>query len=381
MTQWTRGGAAVVASLMATSVLVAQAPEKKTKAPTAPNAPYVKLAEPWPDADAMRERKEEAEKRPLFASHEPLVLTLKADFKAVNKDRDENSATRYAATVSVGADPAAPIPAELGSRGHFRLRQGSCSWVPLRVQFKKKDTAGTVFEGQSSLKLVTHCRDNNDFEQHVLREYLPYRVYGLVSPIAFRARLAKIAYVDAASGKPLATRYGMFIEDDSDVARRALARSIELPRTLFKDLEPESLTTMALFEYMIANTDISILKLHNVKLMVTEQRTIYPVPYDFDFSGLVDTPYANPDPKLGIATVRERIYRGPCRSQAEFEAVLGKFRAKKADILALYDSLPDLNAGYRKGARSYLEDFYSIIERPDRVKRALVDGCVRASTM
>ena len=137
---------------------------------------------------------------------------------------------------------------------------------------------------------------------------------------------------------------------------------------------------MALFEYMIANSDVSILKLHNVKLLVTEKRTIYPVPYDYDFSGLVDTPYAHPDPKLGIPTVRDRIYRGPCRSEAEFNEALEKFRAKKAEILALYDSLPDLNAGYRKQARSYLEDFYSVVAR-NRVKQTLVDGCVRATGM
>jgi hypothetical protein len=227
---------------------------------------------------------------------------------------------------------------------------------------------------------VTHCRDNNDFEQHVLREYMPYRIYGLLSPIAFRARLAKITYVDAASGKPLTTRYGMFIEDDGDVARRAGARSVDLPRTQFKDLDPDSLMTMTLFEYMIANTDVSIFKLHNVKLMVTEQRTTYPVPYDFDYSGLVDAPYANPDPKLGIATVRDRVYRGPCRSEAEFDLALGKFRAKKGEVMALYDSVPELSPGSRKQAQSYLESFYSATERT-RLKKTLVDGCVRAPYM
>jgi hypothetical protein len=376
MTHWTRWGTAAIAALLATSVLAAQ--EKKTKAPKAPNAPYAKLAEPWPDADALRQRKEEAEKRPLFASHEPLALTIKADLKAMNKDRTENSASLYPGTITVGSGTAA-IPVELSSRGHFRLRQGSCSWVPIRVHFKKKEAAGTIFDGQSSLKLVTHCRDNDDFEQHVLREYLPYRIYALVSPIAFRARLAKITYVDAA-GKPMTTRYGMFIEDDSDVARRAQARSIELPRIGFKDLEPESLTTMSLFEYMIGNTDVSIVKLHNVKMMVNEQRVIIPVPYDFDFSGLVDTIYANPDPKLGIASVQERLYRGPCRPDAEIDPIIAKFRAKQADVLALYDSLPDLNAGYRKRAKSYLESFFSSIEH-NEIKRALASGCLRGGGM
>jgi hypothetical protein len=362
---------------MATSVLAAQTPAKKSKAP---NAPYLKLAEEWPDAETVRQRKTEAENRPLFATQEPLILTIKADFKTINKDRTENNTRRYPATLSTGADPSAVIPIELGSRGHSRLRATVCGWVPLRVQFKKKEVAGTVFDGQSSLKLVTHCRDNDSFEQHVLREYVPYRIYGLLSPFAFRARLAKVTYVNAADGKTLTTRYGMFIEDDSDVARRAEARSIDIPRMQFKDLDQNTLVTMSLFEYMIANTDVSIYKLHNVKLLVTENRTTYPVPYDFDFSGLIDAPYASPDPKLGIKSVQDRIYRGPCGSETEFDTVLQKFRAKKADIMALYDSVPDLNAGYRKQARSYLEGFYAATER-NSLRKTLVDGCVRAPAM
>jgi hypothetical protein len=370
-------GAAAVVGLMATGVLAAQEPARK---PKAPNAPYLKLAEAWPDPDTMHQRKIEAEKRPLFAGDEPLVLTLTADFKAINKDRTESSTRRYPGTFSTGGDSSSAIPVELGSRGHSRLRVATCGWVPLRVVFRKKDVVRTVFDGQSSLKLVTHCRDNDDFEQHVLREYVPYRIYGLLSPIAFRARLARVTYVDAVSGKTLTKRYGMFIEDDSDVARRAGARSVDLPRTFFKDLDPESLMTMSLFEYMIANTDVSIFKLHNVKLMVTREHTMYPVPYDFDYSGLVDAPYASPNQKLGIATVRDRLYRGPCESEAEFDRVLDKFRAKKADVMALYDSVPDLTAGYRKQARSYLESFYSSTER-SRLKKTLVDGCARAPYM
>jgi hypothetical protein len=60
--------------------------------------------------------------------------------------------------------------------------------------------------------------------------------------------------------------------------------------------------------------------------------------------------------------------------------VVEKFRVKKADVLALYDSLPDLNAGYRKRAKSYLEEFFSSIERND-LKRALATGCLRGGGM
>jgi hypothetical protein len=376
MTLAARCSGLLVVCVLGTHVLYAQAPEQK---PKVPRSPYLKLAEAWPDAEKLQQRKADAQARPLFASQEPLALTLKADFKTINKDRTEGSPNRYPATLSLGEG--AGLAVTLGTRGHFRLRHAGCSWVPLRVDFSKKGIAGTPFEGQSSLKLVTHCRDNDDFEQHVLREYLPYQIFGLVAPLAFRARLARINYVDAATGKTLTTRYGMFIENDDDVARRAEARSVEIPRVPFKDLEPESLNLMMVFEYMIGNTDVSIVKVHNVKLIVNQARVIRPVPYDFDFSGLVDTPYANPDPRLGIVSVTERLYRGPCRTEAELGPALERFRAQKTAVLALYDSLPDLTQAYRKRARSYLEEFYSTIENRDRAKKAFIDGCVHGGGM
>ena len=160
-------------SLLALLMLVGAAAPVLAQKPAKPaNSPYVKLAAPWPDAEQLRQRKAQAESRPLFASDEPLTLVLSADFKAVRGDRTEGSTLRYPASLSVGTGTASPLPVTLGTRGHFRLRNASCGWPPLRVEFPKQGTAGTVFDGQSALKLVTHCRDNDDYEQHVLREYL-----------------------------------------------------------------------------------------------------------------------------------------------------------------------------------------------------------------
>ena len=327
----------------------------------------------------IRQRRTDADNRRLFQSTDPLTFTLTANFNAVNRDRDENSTKRFPATLGVAGDngKSHDVKVTLGTRGHFRLRQTSCSFVPLRVEFDRQTASGTVFDGQKALKLVTHCRENNAYEQYTMREYLVYRIYNLLTPRSFRARLAKASYVDAASGKLLTSRYGMFLEDDDDVARRMEGRIAELFNARFNELDAESQTLMFVFEYMIGSTDLSVIKLHNVRLVQDRARTLYPVPYDFDLSGLVDTSYALVDKRLGIASVRERLYRGPCRTPAQLEPVLEKFRAVRPQVLALYDSVPDLDPGYRRDARKYLEEFYSLIDRPDRVKKALIDGCAR----
>jgi hypothetical protein len=393
-TQARRWRATAIGALLLASFAVAQAGPAPAAPPqdaagrgktpaVAPAKGLVKLSAPWPEAEVLQLRHADAENRRLFQSADPLTFTLTANFNAVNKDRDEKSTKRFPATLVVTGDngKSGPVAVSLGTRGHFRLRQTSCSFVPLRVEFDKRNAAGTVFEGQKALKLVTHCRDSKDYEQYTLREYLVYRIFNLLTPRSFRARLAKVTYVDSASRKPGGTHYGMFLEDDDDVARRLDGRVAELFNASFKELDHESQTLMFLFEYMIGSTDLSVVKLHNIRLVQDRARVLFPVPYDFDLSGLVDTSYALVDKKLPITSVRDRLYRGPCRTPAELEPALEKFRAKKSEVMALYDSQPDLEPAYRRDARKYLEEFYSLISRPDRVKRVLVDGCARALGM
>jgi hypothetical protein len=359
----------------------AQSPAPRS-APAKKN-PLLKLAEPWPDADALKARRLEAEARPLFASSDPLEFSLTANFSVINKDRNPESTTRYPAVLTVAAADGAPrnIDVKLSARGHFRRMARNCSVVPLRVEFPKEGMAGTPFDGQTTLKLGTGCDDSKEYEQITLREYLPYPMFNLVTPLSFRARLARATYTDEKSKKKSAARYALFIENENDVARRNEGRIVELSRVVFKDLEDQTLTRMMLFEYMIGNTDMSIWALHNVRLVQKPDRTLLAVPYDFDLSGFVHAPYASPDRRLGLRSVVDRLYRGPCRSTEELDAVAAPFRAKQKDMLALIDSLRDLEQGARAEAKEYVEGFFRTIDKPASIKKQFVDGCKPQPTM
>ncbi len=68
---------------------VAQASQAKPGQTQKPKKPAAaELAEPWPDAAKLAERRKDAEARRLFQDAEPLAFTLAADFKAVNRDRN-----------------------------------------------------------------------------------------------------------------------------------------------------------------------------------------------------------------------------------------------------------------------------------------------------
>ena len=208
-------------------------PVEQAKSTTPPVAQPAE-APPWPNAAELAERRREAERRRLFRSAEPVAITIAADFRAVQRDRDVTSTKMFPATITFPAadGQTASMPLLIRTRGHSRRKPTLCDFAPLRLEFQKELTKNTLFDGPRSLKLGAHCRDNGTFEQYVLREHAVYRLFNLLTPRSFRSRLAKMTYVDAKNGRTVATRFGHFIEDDDDVARRLEGRIKEAKGTL-----------------------------------------------------------------------------------------------------------------------------------------------------
>jgi hypothetical protein len=372
--------AAIAMSVWAAGGPLAAEHEQKpaTPAPAAKKNPLLKLVEPWPTPEKMKERKANAEALALFASTDPLEVTLTGDFKTINKDRNPESKQRYPGTLKVGTEE---IPVELGARGHVRRMARTCDYVPLKINFSGKPAATSVFARQEELKLVVQCAGGGDYEQYIYKEYLAYRIYNILVPHqSFRARLAKVSYVDRASGKPAGNRVGIFLEDEGDVAKRMEGRVVELQRLLFENLDSDSLMPMMIFEYMIGNTDYSIYALHNVRIVQRPDKSLHPVPYDFDFSGLVNTPYALPARGLLLKNVTERMYRGPCRRQEQVDPYVANFVAKRDQIRALPESIPGIDRRARDEARDYIDSFYSSI-RSTKDVRGLFVSCSPKPTM
>jgi len=360
------GIAALVALTPTAPALLAQTP-----APTRAAKPAISTA-PWPDDEVLLARRTEAQHRRLFQDGAPLEFTLTAPFNLINKERTANNAKQFPALLTVGA---ADIPVTIGSRGHLRLKSTTCDFVPIRIDFKSGDVAGTAFEGQTTLKLGTHCRRDGEFDQYVVREYLSYKLANLVTPLSFRARLARATYVDAASKKTLTTRAALFLEHENDVARRLGGRDVRPPHMVFKDFDKEALTTTLMLEYMLGNTDYSIWSLHNIVVVQDKTRRFFPVAYDFDLSGMVNAPYAAPDERLGIRHVTDRLYRGPCRTLEEMTAAAEPFRGHREEMLAAIEATPELSRLHKREMTEYVESFFRRIATPDAIRRTFVDGC------
>jgi hypothetical protein len=73
---------------------------------------------------------------------------------------------------------------------------------------------------------------------------------------------------------------------------------------------------VALFEFMIGNTDWFIQNRHNLEFVVVPgHNLLVPIPYDFDYSGLVNAPYAVHHTSLELPSVEIRYYQGWCYSE------------------------------------------------------------------
>jgi hypothetical protein len=135
------------------------------------------------------------------------------------------------------------------------------------------------------------------------------------------------------------------------------------------------MATMELFQYMIGNTDFSSLGQHNMVLLRSKDGEVSPLPFDFDFSGLVAAKYAGPDPRLPLQSNRQRLYRGFCHPSLDWDELFQKFIDRKADVFELLDSTPGLTKRAQKSTRKYLNDFYEILDSPKLRQKNIVGAC------
>jgi len=325
-----------------------------------------------------------AEAAPLFASHDVLAVTLSAPLRSVFRERGEE-AEEYDGTLSyTGGDSTVTLDVKVRTRGHYRLQQNVCGFPPLRLDFPKSKVVGTLFEGQNKLKLVTHCQDGReDYEQNLLEEYLAYRIFNTLTDASFRVRLLRATYVDTEGRRDTLTRYAFLIEDEDMLAARLGYQSLALPGVPPDQVDQRQLWLFEVFQYMIGNTDWSAFTkapteeacCHNARLVGFPWGPVFEVPYDFDWSGLVNARYARPDPMVGVRSVRQRRYWGICADEGEVESVFPLFNEKREAIADLVRNQEGLSADNQKDALEYLDEFYEVINDPGKVRGDIIRRC------
>lgn len=264
-------------------------------------------------------------------------------------------------------------PVSLTVRGHFR--RGYCYLPPLWLTFNDDKVA--AFHKLKTLKLVSSCMTTHSDDQNLLKEFMAYKIYNLITDKSFRVRLLNLSYRDSSGKKKTMTYHAFLLEDIKQVAKRTDCEAWKGKRVGTEATDRRQMTMVAIFEYMIANTDWAVPVNHNIKLLHSKTDSLsrpYVVPYDFDSSGLVNTTYAAPDERLGIESVRERLYRGFPRSMEELKDVLAVYNEQKANIYAAINNFNLFTSATKREMTDYLDAFYRTINDPSDIKATFING-------
>ncbi|MGH8193894.1 MAG: hypothetical protein ACREQ8_05750 [Woeseiaceae bacterium] len=325
--------------------------------------------------------------QPLFVNQATLAVRIEAPFTTLMRERSDT--VQYDGTLSFTDSSGAErtLDVKLRTRGIYRRKADTCEFAPIRLNFKKKQVMGSEFAGQDKLKLVTHCENRSDtYEQYVLREYLAYKIFNALTEYSFGARLLHATYVDSDRDGESRTRYAFVIEDNDLLAERIGGQKVEVPTAEYSRLDRSQANLVAVFQYLIGNTDYSMIRpdkdkdcCHNTELFSIAPDQYIPVPYDFDFSGIVDARYAEPHPSLNMRSVTRRRYRGICENNDVMDATLAQFRSNEAAIKQAVSSIDGMDDRSREKALRYIDGFYGDIADAKSVERNLVKKCYSAN--
>ena len=311
----------------------------------------------------------------FFLDEKPLTVNIASDFKKLFGTKKGTETPFQEATVSMTfPESAAPIIEEIKIRARGNFRKEQCYMPSLMLNFHNP-TSPRLYQ-LDKLKMVSGCGTNTRDEQLVLREYLAYKMFNLVSPLSFKVRLMRVSFEDTKGKVKKYTTYGFFIEDVDMMAKRNKSREYETP-TEQKRTEQTRMTLVAMFQYLIGNTDWSVPNFHNIKLVTLRADSLAPplsIPYDFDFAGMVDAGYAAPAEIMGTETVKERVYRGFPRPMEEITAAITLLKEKKDAFYKLINEFELLSASDRKNIIKYLDEFYDTVDSPKEIQKIFIDN-------
>ena len=193
---------------------------------------------------------------PLFDSDESLQLTIEAPLRTLIRNAEDRPVVDGTATYINGRGEPVSLPVKVSTRGKSRLTV--CRFPPLSLSVKKKDAAGTVFEGQKSLKIVTHCQSHTQFRSYLHQEYGIYEGFNVLTDVSFRARYMNVTYRDSEGKAKEIVEPAFFIESINEIAARTELERQKTPKVETRQLDPFFTTLTTMYQFLIGNTDFSV---------------------------------------------------------------------------------------------------------------------------
>ena len=260
-----------------------------------------------------------------------------------------------------------------------------CDTPPLKIDFKKTKFQWQWFDKLNSLKVISPCMEGRNYDKYLLKEYFAYKAFNIFTDMSYKVRLVELTLVDNQDRVDTETVYAVLVESDKNMARRTGSKEIENDDTSMSMLIQNfylnpteahlyNVNLFSLFQLMIGNTDWGASNFHNTKIYLKDNN-MYPVPYDFDYSGLINTPYAIPSPSVPIKNVTERHYLGPCCEFIQFEKALKTIQDKKSELYSALNTDPYISQKAKKEMLYYINEFYNLMDDPAEVEKFRNTNC------
>lgn len=305
----------------------------------------------------------------LFINQKPLKIRLNYSNNNLNKNTNDSTFMKTK-LFFIQENKNKEIDVLLRARGNFRRKH--CYFTPVKIKIKKRDASNTIFSDNRKLKLVLPCKNERDKNDNILKEFIAYKIYEIISPFYFKTRRLEINYTDQKrKNQKNFNLIGFFIEDDDKVAKRFDSKIIKRKISPLA-MDDFNSVNLSFFNFLIGNTDFSSAHQHNGKLLFYEKKII-PIPYDFDLTGWVKPKYGSGiTNRLGYS-FEERNYIGFKREKSIYSKVRNHYLTLKEKILKtveLYESEFEYKKSYYLMI-NYLGEFYEILEN-DKLYNSLI---------
>lgn len=313
----------------------------------------------------------------LFGETVPMNITLTLDLKTFQREKFKGKYMPVQFHYQLNDTLSIVKEMRLKARGEFR--RNHCSMAPFWLNIRKADLLDEELKDINRIKIVTHCKGSVSYEEYVLKEYLCYKLYNIISPNSFRVRLVRMTYVDTGRKNKVTRGWAFMIEPEKLLAKRLNAEVIKRDELSTHLLRPWEIDILAMFQYMIGNVDYSVYGRHNIKILGLPgygTAGYTPVPYDFDYTGLVNTHYAIPAEQLPIHSVRERLYLGPCREEAAYLAANEHMLKCREEIFQVVEEFEFLEEKHKKDFKAYLRKYFEIAEHYKSLIYSVQRSCI-----
>lgn len=285
----------------------------------------------------------------------PVALTLDlSGFIAQKRSNDY-----FPATLQTAGGMAYDV--EVRARGRYRRMNAEVP--PFKIKFRKKDLFARGLDSLNEIKVVLPMKAGSEGDELVVKEYLAYRMFEQITGTGIRARLVSLTLTDTRTPKSKPRKcLAIFLEDEEEAAARLGGSLVEQYGIGPGQLDPNQAAAVTLFQYMIGNTDWDFEMQRNIRFVqLPGNAEILALPYDFDFSGLVNAPYASPESKTGLRDVRERLLLSGNLPAEALSAARTLFLEKKT---AVYEACRSgfLSKNTQAQTIKYLNRFFSQLE-------------------